>query len=93
MSSAKFDPAAAARYIAEAHAQRQPYQNMPEAIAPKTVADAYAAQEALRPIWEPIYGPVAGLKIATRKQTKHYNAATRRQITHTNMNRFIVQST
>ena len=65
MSSAKFDPAAAARYIAEAHAQRQPYQNMPEAIAPKTVADAYAAQEALRPIWEPIYGPVAGLKIAT----------------------------
>ena len=29
------------------------------------VDDAYLAQEALRGLWEPIWGPVAGLKIAT----------------------------
>lgn len=60
-----FDPAAAARFIAEAHRARAPYQNLPEAMAPKTVDDAYAAQEALRELWTPIYGPVGGLKIAT----------------------------
>jgi 2-keto-4-pentenoate hydratase len=60
-----FDPAAAARFIAEAHRTRAPYQNLPEAMAPKTVDDAYAAQEALRELWTPIYGPVGGLKIAT----------------------------
>ena len=60
-----FDPAAAARFIAEAHRTRAPYQNLPEAIAPKTMDEAYAAQEALRELWTPIYGPVGGLKIAT----------------------------
>ena len=59
-----FDPAAAARYIADAHHTRQVYRNLPEDLAPQSVADAYAAQEALRAIWEPQYGPVAGLKIA-----------------------------
>lgn len=63
--SKAFDAAAAARYIADAHARRQPYQNMPEAFGLTTVADAYAVQEALRPLWEPGWGPVAGLKIAT----------------------------
>ena len=58
-------PQAAASFIADAHARRQPYQNMPEALAPTTIAEAYAAQEALRPLWEPTWGPVAGLKIAT----------------------------
>lgn len=65
MTSSAFDPQAAARFIAEAHRSGAPYANLPEAIAPKTVADAYAAQEALRTLWEPIWGPVAGLKIAT----------------------------
>jgi 2-keto-4-pentenoate hydratase len=60
-----FDPVAAARFIAEAHRARAPYQNLPEAIAPKTVDEAYAAQEALRELWTPLYGPVGGLKIAT----------------------------
>ena len=60
-----FDPAAAARFIAEAHRTRAPFQNLPEAIAPKTVDEAYAAQEALRELWTPIHGPVGGLKIAT----------------------------
>ena len=60
-----FDAAAAARFIADAHLARRPYVNLPEHLAPQTVADAYAAQEALRAHWTPIYGPVGGLKIAT----------------------------
>ena len=60
-----FDAAAAARFIAEAHAAKQPYVNLPEHLAPPTVGDAYAAQEALRAHWTPLYGPVTGLKIAT----------------------------
>jgi 2-keto-4-pentenoate hydratase len=60
-----FDPAAAARFIADAHVRRAPFDNLPEAIAPKTIDEAYAAQEALRELWTPLYGPVGGLKIAT----------------------------
>jgi 2-keto-4-pentenoate hydratase len=60
-----FDPKAAAAFIAEAHRSRAPYRNLPAEIAPPTVADAYAAQEALCELWSPIYGPVRGLKIAT----------------------------
>jgi 2-keto-4-pentenoate hydratase len=60
-----FDPAVAARFIAEAHRNRTPFENLPEAIAPKTVDEAYAAQEALRTLWAPLYGPIGGLKIAT----------------------------
>ncbi len=60
-----FDAAAAARFIADAHASKQPYANLPEHLTPPTVADAYAAQEALRTLWTPLYGPVGGLKIAT----------------------------
>src|SRR4051812_29257793 len=47
------------------HIARAAFQNLPDAIAPQSVADAYAAQEALRLAWEPLHGPVAGLKIAT----------------------------
>ncbi len=64
MSKTTFDPAAAARFIADAHSSRQPYQNLSGALEPPTIADAYAVQEALRTLWEPIHGPVAGLKIA-----------------------------
>jgi 2-keto-4-pentenoate hydratase len=60
-----FDAAAAARFIADAHQNRQTYANLPDHLTPPTVADAYAAQEALRVLWTPLYGPVAGLKIAT----------------------------
>jgi 2-keto-4-pentenoate hydratase len=60
-----FDAAAAARFITAAHVQRAPYQNLPPEIAPGTLSEAYAAQEALVPLWSPVYGPVAGLKIAT----------------------------
>jgi 2-keto-4-pentenoate hydratase len=60
-----FSAAAAARYLDEAHRARARYQNLPEAIGPSTVAEAYAAQEALCALWEPRLGPVAGRKIAT----------------------------
>lgn len=59
-----FSAAAAARFLEEAHRARARYQNLPEAIAPKTFNDAYAAQEALCALWEPRLGRVAGLKIA-----------------------------
>jgi 2-oxo-3-hexenedioate decarboxylase/2-keto-4-pentenoate hydratase len=60
-----FSAAEAARFIDEAHRTRARYQNLPEAIAPRTVAEAYAAQAALLELWEPRLGPIAGLKIAT----------------------------
>ena len=60
-----FDPAAAAAFIAEAHRTRAPYQNLPEDIAPSSISEAYAAQEALRELWTPALGPIRGLKIAT----------------------------
>ncbi len=43
-----FDAAAAARFIVEAHRSRAPFRNLPEDIAPRTIDEAYAAQEALR---------------------------------------------
>lgn len=55
----------AARFIDEAHRTRARYQNMPEAMAPRTVAEAYAGQAALCELWTERLGPVAGLKIAT----------------------------
>lgn len=63
--TASFDPVRTARFIAEAHATRSPYRNLPPDLAPANVADAYASQEALRELWAPERGPVAGLKIAT----------------------------
>jgi 2-keto-4-pentenoate hydratase len=60
-----FDAAKAATFVADAHRNRAAYRNLPDDIAPKTIADAYAAQEELRKLWEPSLGPVAGLKIAT----------------------------
>lgn len=57
--------AEAARFIDEAHRTRARYQNLPEALAPTSVPEAYAAQAALVEMWEPKLGPVAGMKIAT----------------------------
>ena len=55
----------AARYLDEAHRRRARYENLPDEMAPKSVADAYAAQAALCELWGPRLGAVAGLKIAT----------------------------
>ena len=60
-----FEASEAARYLDDAHRTRARYQNLPEAIAPRTVPEAYAAQAALCEIWGARLGPVAGLKIAT----------------------------
>jgi 2-keto-4-pentenoate hydratase len=60
-----FDPLAAARFIAEAHRTRAPFHNLPPELAPTNVDEAYAAQEALRELWTPLFGCVVGLKIAT----------------------------
>lgn len=60
-----FSAADAAGYLDEAHRTRARYQNLPEGIAPKNVAEAYAAQAALCELWGSRLGPVAGLKIAT----------------------------
>jgi 2-keto-4-pentenoate hydratase len=60
-----FSADAAARFVAQAHATRARYENLPGDIAPRSVAEAYAAQGALCKLWTPRLGPVAGLKIAT----------------------------
>jgi 2-keto-4-pentenoate hydratase len=63
--AAEFDPEAAARWIAEAHARRESYRNLPAELAPSSIDEAYAAQEALHRLWQPSRGPITGLKIAT----------------------------
>lgn len=60
-----FNADAAARFLNEAHRSRARYQNLPEAVAPRSVPEAYAAQAALLKLWQPRLGPIAGLKIAT----------------------------
>jgi 2-keto-4-pentenoate hydratase len=55
----------AALYLDQAHRTRARYQNLPGEIAPATLPDAYAVQEALCRSWEGRLGPIAGLKIAT----------------------------
>lgn len=44
---------------------RQPYANLPEAGTPLSIDDAYEAQQAYWRLAEPVYGPVAGVKVAT----------------------------
>ena len=60
-----FSADAAARFVDEAHRTRARYRNLPKSIAPRTVAEAYAAQAALCQLWCTRLGSVAGLKIAT----------------------------
>lgn len=60
-----FDAIAAARHIARAHANRERYENLPGALTPPSITDAYRVQEALAELWMPVRGPIAGLKIAT----------------------------
>jgi 2-keto-4-pentenoate hydratase len=60
-----FDPRKAARYLLDAHDSRATYCNLPGDIAPKTVAVAYAVQQAFALLLAPRYGRIAGVKIAT----------------------------
>lgn len=54
-----------ARRMWEARVARQPYANLPEPAAPLSIEQAYQAQEAYWRLAEPVYGPVAGVKVAT----------------------------
>ena len=59
-----FSPDAAARFILDAHDKRESYRNLPPDIAPTSIDEAYAAQEALAQLLTPRFGDIAGLKIA-----------------------------
>ena len=60
-----FDPNATAAAITRAHINRETFANLEGDLAPPTIADAYAAQEALIPLWRESRGGVVGRKIAT----------------------------
>ncbi len=54
-----------ARHLWDARCARQDYANLPDPLAPVSIAEAYAAQEAYWRLAEPVHGPVAGVKVAT----------------------------
>jgi 2-keto-4-pentenoate hydratase len=54
-----------ARHLWDARRTRQAFANLPDALAPASIGEAYAAQEAYWRLAEPVYGPVAGVKVAT----------------------------
>jgi len=56
---------AMAQWLWQARQRRQPYGNLPDELRPASIAEAYAAQEAYYGLAEPVYGAVAGAKIAT----------------------------
>ena len=60
-----FDPDAVARFVLNAHKHRETYRNVPPDIAPNTIPEAYAAQDALVGVLAERHGGVAGFKIAT----------------------------
>jgi 2-oxo-3-hexenedioate decarboxylase/2-keto-4-pentenoate hydratase len=55
---------AAAQLLFEAHRARQPFAPLPEALAPRTLDDAYAIQEQLHALLAATRGPVVGYKVA-----------------------------
>jgi 2-keto-4-pentenoate hydratase len=56
---------AMAQWLWEARRRRLPYRNLPDDLRPASIAEAYAAQDAYYRLAEPVYGAVAGAKIAT----------------------------
>jgi 2-keto-4-pentenoate hydratase len=58
-------PRAMAQWMWDARQRRAPYRNLPDELRPASIAEAYAAQEAYYRLAEPVYGAVAGAKIAT----------------------------
>ena len=59
------DADAMARHMWESRRARRNYSNIPDALRPGSIAEAYQAQEAYYRLAEPVYGPVAGVKVAT----------------------------
>jgi 2-keto-4-pentenoate hydratase len=58
------DAVRAARFLAEGHARLAPFEPVPQIFAPRTIQQAFAAQDALQAIMTDTLGPVAGWKIA-----------------------------
>ncbi len=56
---------AMARWMWDARQRREAYRNLPDELRPASLADAYAAQEVYHRLAAPVYGVVAGAKIAT----------------------------
>ena len=56
---------AMAQWLWDARQRRLPYRNLPEDLRPSSIAEAYAGQEDYYRLAEPVYGAVAGAKIAT----------------------------
>jgi 2-keto-4-pentenoate hydratase len=56
---------AMAQWMWDARLGRRSYQNLPSELRPASIGEAYAAQEAYYRLAEPVYGAVAGAKIAT----------------------------
>ncbi len=56
---------AMAQWMWDARRRRLPYRNLPDALRPASIAEAYAAQEIYYRLAEPVYGAVGGAKIAT----------------------------
>jgi 2-keto-4-pentenoate hydratase len=55
---------AMAQYMWEARRGRKNYANLPDKLKPATIAEAYQAQEVYHRLAEPVYGPIAGVKVA-----------------------------
>jgi 2-keto-4-pentenoate hydratase len=56
---------AMARWMWDARQRRETYGNLPGELRPASLAEAYAAQEVYHRLAAPVYGGVAGAKIAT----------------------------
>ena len=56
---------AMAQHMWDARRGRAKYANLPADLKPGSIAEAYRAQEAYHRLAEPVYGPVAGVKVAT----------------------------
>jgi len=54
-----------AHHMWDARCRKQDFANLPAPLAPASIGEAYAAQEAYWRLAEPVYGPVAGVKVAT----------------------------
>ena len=54
----------AARFLLEEHTARRTFGPFPDAIAPRTVEEAYAVQEEFHALLAVTRGPIAGYKIA-----------------------------
>jgi 2-keto-4-pentenoate hydratase len=55
---------AMAQHMWEARRARRNFANLAEELKPATIAEAYRAQEVYHRLAEPVYGPVAGVKVA-----------------------------